>query len=298
MSASASASGSASASASAHAERMTLYGIDPGPVNTGLCEYDATHGRVRSLERVQFRESGAGHDDLGSARLISQVTAWINKNVGRFTDSLIFIENQPPESYGQEGQAIQHTFQALFGDRCIPVNPASYKARYGEYFPRHPMYDTFPLHRRAANQKEYDRKNAILSGKQFVPEAIRREYEQKNPKKHDDAYEAYWIARFGNDFMFGDDGKLLDKPKPPTRRKRSEGPHPRGRPSPKAKAKAKANPKAKGVAKPKPKSRPMAKAKSARTKKVTAKGKAEADPDYDEDEDDLLSLDISAATSQ
>lgn len=263
----------ASAQAPKHSQ---VFGLDPGSVNMGLCEFDRTHNRVTSLERVQFRAPGTGANDLGNARLIGQVTDWIRKNALRFSNSVIFIENQPPSAHGREGQAVQHTFQAFFGDQCVPINPASYKARYAEHFPRHPGYDGFPAHRRIENQKAYDRKNAILSGHKFISASVRDEYEKKNPQKKDDAYEAYWIARYGMDFMFNMDNSLRDTPTPAPRRKRGEA-HPRGR-----SAKAKPKAKAKAAAK-----------RRASTKRPTAKKRAapkDEDTVSDSDSDSLIDL--------
>ena len=267
----------ASASASAAVKRHRVFGIDPGSVNMGLCERDLSRNCVTSLERVQFRAPGTGSNDLGSARLIGQVTAWIRANAARFSDSVIFIENQPPDAHGREGQAVQHTFQAFFGDQCVPVNAGAAKARYGEHFPRHPRYEEFPANRRAENQKAFDRKNAIIFGRKYVPEAVKDEYERKNPKKKDDAYEAALYALYGADCMIDADGTLRDAPTPIPRRKRGDV-HPRGRPA----AKSASKPKAKAKAAPKPK------AKRAASKKRAAPSKDVVSSD--DDDDDVIDL--------
>ncbi len=218
----------------ARPRRIRAFGIDPGSVNMGLAEYDATRRRFLSLERVQFRASaprGSRTADTGQARLIKSVADWVSDNLDRFHDSLIFIENQPPKAYGEEGQAVQHAFQTLFQDRCIPVNAASMKAHFAEHFPRHPKYATFKTRERAVeNQKAYDRKNAILAGRKLIPKAVCDDYESKNPGKKDDAFEAAFYALFGAERMMHGDGSLRETPLPPRRRKRSEV-HPRGRPS-------------------------------------------------------------------
>lgn len=235
------------ASAAAPPRHRRIFGIDPGSVNMGLCERDLERNRVTSLERVQFRAPGAGSNDLGNARLIGQVTAWIRENAARFADSVIFIENQPPDAHGREGQAVQHTFQAFFGAQCVPVNAGAAKARYGEHFPRHPRYAEFPAHRRAENQKAYDRKNAIIFGRKYVPAAVKDEYERKNPAKKDDAYEAALYALYGADCMIDADGTLRAAPTPIPRRKRGDV-HPRGRPAAKSAGEAAAKPRAKAAA--------------------------------------------------
>lgn len=276
------------AAASRDARGPHVFGLDPGSVNGGLAE--RRNGRVVSLERLQFRAPGTGGDDLGHARLIGQVTDWIRKNAGRFSDSVIFMEDQPPDAYGREGQAVQYTFQAFFGDQCVPVNAAACKARYGEHFPRHPRYMEFPPHRRAENQKAFDRKNAIIFGRKYVPETVKTEYEKKNPTKKDDAYEAALYALYGEECMIDTDGSLRDAPTPIPRRKRNEV-HPRGRP---AAAKPKAKPKAKAAAKPKaktaakPKAKPKAKtAAKPKARKRTASGK---NVDKEEEVIDLTEL--------
>ena len=214
----------------ARPRRIRAFGIDPGSVNMGLAEYDVTRRRWLSLERVQFRAPGTRGGDIGQARLIKAVADWVSDNLERFHDSLIFIENQPPKAYGEEGQAVQHAFQTLFQDRCIPINAAAMKAHFAEQFPRHPKYATFNPERAVANQKEHDRKSAIIAGRKMIPKAVCDEYELKNPSKKDDAFEAAFYALFGAERMIADDGSLRDKPLPPRRRKRGEV-HPRGRPS-------------------------------------------------------------------
>jgi hypothetical protein len=295
----------AAASGSAGRDRIRVFGVDPGSVNMGLAEYDATRGRVISLERVQFRASGTGGNDAGQARLIKSVVAWIRENLPRFHNSVIFIENQPPEAYGHEGQAVQHAFQTIFVDRCIPVLPESVKQRFGKYFPKHPRIKEFDPHRKRANQYAYDKRNAIINGRQFVPAAVREEYERKNPTKKDDAYDAYWIARYGADFMLMEDGSVRDKPKPAPRLKRGEV-HPRGRAKRTAKAapkaKPKPKPKAKAKAKPKARAAPKRSANSKRKKMEQSSGSDTEDTiSYSEDESgssDVVDLTASAPASK
>ncbi len=218
------------AAGAARPRRVRAFGIDPGSVNMGLAEYDATRRRFLSLERVQFRAPGTRGGDAGQARLIKSVATWVEANLERFHDSLIFIEIQPPKAHGEEGQAVQHAFQTLFQDRCIPVSAAAMKAHFAEHFPRHPKYASFTPQRAIENQKAYDRKNAIIAGRKLIPKAVCDDYESKNPGKKDDAFEAAFYALFGAERMLHDDGSLRDKPLPPRRRKRGEV-HPRGRPS-------------------------------------------------------------------
>ena len=219
----------ASAAQAVRPRRIRAFGIDPGSVNMGLAEYDVTRRRFLSLERVQFREPGTRGGDIGQSRLIKSVADWVSDNLERFHDALLFIEVQPPKAHGEEGQAVQHAFQTLFQDKCIPVNAAAMKAHFAEHFPRHPKYATFTPQRAVENQKAYDRKNAIISGRKLIPKAVCDEYERKNPGKKDDAFEAAFYALFGAERMMADDGSLRDKPLPPRRRKRGEV-HPRGRP--------------------------------------------------------------------
>lgn len=264
------------ASAAADAPRRKrgphAFGIDPGSVFCGVAE--RMNGRVISLERVQFRAPHTGGNDLGHARLIGQVTKWIRENAGRFSDAVIFIEDQPPDAYGREGQAVQYTFQAFFGDQCVPVNAAACKARYGEHFPRHPRYAEFAAHRRAENQKAYDRKNAIEWGRKYIPENVTAEYEKKNPQKKDDAYEAALYALYGEECMIDAEGSLRSEPTPIPRRKRGEV-HPRGRPKAKS---ATPKPKAKSAAKPK--------AKTAGRKRTASKAVVSSS----DDDDDVVDL--------
>ncbi len=206
--------------------RVRVFGIDPGSVNLGLCEYDVTHDRAMSLERIQLRRSGDKRPDLGNARIIHKLVKWITANADRFYGATVFIESQPSER-GGEIWAVQHAFQAIMDEQCVPVAPAAVKARYAEHFPKHPRYNEFAVHRRQQNQYNYDKKNAKVNGRKFVPEHVRKDYEEKNAKD-DDAYDAFWIARYGRDFLMEKSGVLRATPVPPRRRKRGEtNPRPR-----------------------------------------------------------------------
>ena len=185
---------------------VILWGVDPGSVNCGLCKLNATSGEVLDLRRVEFRQSqkmaGNGHrraadTDLGNGRLMDSVSHYILVTaVKDFTNTLVPIEVQPPTS-DREIVSVQHTFQALMGsDKCLPVSPHAVKAHFSEYFPAKPG-----AKRNSPEQYRYDKRNAIINGRRFVPRRVREKYERENPDKKDDAYDAYWIARFAAERM-------------------------------------------------------------------------------------------------
>lgn len=180
---------------------VILWGIDPGPVNCGMCKYDATRGVALELKRVEFRQSQrmgengrrrAADTDLGNAQLVNSVSQYILVTAAEdFAGCLVPTEVQPPDA-NREAVAVQHAFQALMGsDKCLPVSPHAVKAHFSEYFPAKPG-----VPRNSAEQYRYDKRNAIVNGRRFVPRRVRDKYERENPQKKDDGYDAYWIARF------------------------------------------------------------------------------------------------------
>ncbi len=236
-SASASADGSAPAVVTAD-QGQVIIGIDPGPVNCGECTIRVTGSemRVEKLKRIQFREPGSDTSDFG-AGVIDAVTQWVADHAHWFANGeIIFIENQRPDACtrgtrtGQandflrvEALAVQHAFMTLFGrERCIVVAPHAVKARYSQHFPRVPDYNT---PRGRAAQYRADKRNAVLAGRELTPAVVRNRYEEKNPKKKDDAYDALFIAKYGADFFLDEFGNVRDKPVKSKRRTNEERPH-------------------------------------------------------------------------
>lgn len=239
----ASASASATGTSDDDAGGQVIHGIDPGPVNCGYCRIRVTEAghRVEALERISFRQSGADTSDYGTS-VIDGVTKWISDNSDRFAHGeIIFIENQRPDAgmntrgarFGQandfvrtEALAVQHAFMTIFGgNRCIVVAPHAVKARYSKYFPRVPDYQTA---KGRAAQYRADKKNAIIHGRSKAPKHVRKRYERANPKKLDDAYDAYWIAKYGVDFFLDAAGGVRSKPLKSKRRSNPERPRTAG----------------------------------------------------------------------
>ena len=185
-----------------------VFGVDPGTVNCGICEYNVTAGRARRLERIQFRSSRAEGDkeseDPGNAKIVDSVVAYLFDNEERFDGRLFFVEDQ--NTYQQEGRqkhcrevlAVQHTLQAILGsENCIAVSPSSVKSEFGEHFPKKPDLQALPSAKRTKAQYAHDKRSAVTAGRKLVPPAVREAYELANPGKRDDAYDAFFVALYG-----------------------------------------------------------------------------------------------------
>ena len=209
----------------AHNGHLIIHGVDPGAVNCGICKYDVTLGKVVDMKRVSFRESHTLDEnrrkkkqdtDLGNANLIESISQYILvEKAEDFAGSQVFIEDQQRDN--KEVLSVQHTFQALMGKaKCVPVSPHAIKAHFSDYFPAKPG-----VHRNSEEQYRYDKNNAITYGRQFIPKKIRQKYELENPKKKDDGYDAYWVARFAAERLIDpESGERITLP--PKKRKRNE----------------------------------------------------------------------------
>ena len=206
-----------------------VIGVDPGSVNCGICAYDTTTGEALSLHRVEFRASTAkgkgkagdgDQSDLGNAHLIENVFKYVRRHPDLFRGRLVFVEDQhryqeeKRQRFSKEVLAVQHALQALLGfDWCVPVAPRGVKAYFGEYFPEKPGISSLPADKRQAAQYAYDKRNAVKNGRRFVPLRVQDEYDEENPDKKDDAYDAYWIARYGAERLVDEQtGARLAKP--------------------------------------------------------------------------------------
>ncbi len=196
-------------------KEIFVNGIDPGPVNCGITTYDPLTGKIETLRKVGFRKKRvkdangkkkSSDTDLGHAKLLEQVTQYITNNENIFSDKLTFIENQFSEDilsnevqgpHKSEAKAIQIAFQALLGkNKCIPVAPNAVKQHFPEYFPRLQGISHLPASKRKTLQYKEDKHNAEFWGRKFTPNDVKNKYEKENQKK-DDAYDAFWIARYG-----------------------------------------------------------------------------------------------------
>ena len=241
------------------------------------------------LMRAQIREKNTGGDDIGSQRLLILLNRWILREAKLFSQSVVVIENQPPDAQ-REVVAIQHGIQMRLGGRCKAVQAGAYKAIFGDDFPRHPNYFEFKNDKlRKDAQKRYDRRSAVVNGKGRVDPSIVAAYEEENKgEKFDDAYEALYIALYGIKALVSKDGThLLPTPRAAPRRKVADGPHPRGRV---AVTKAEAKRAARATL---PKAKPKATAKKATASTTNAAAAAAAAAaavvtSADKDDDDAL----------
>jgi len=226
-----------------------ILGVDPGAVNAGLCWMDLHSDgttRVTRLERVAFRESGAGGNDVGRRNLIASVRGWILANRERLGDTVVFIEEQRPGdisrtaelgedirgsaraafdaanrklSYSMEIIAVQDVFVTLLAQQCVVVLSSAIKDHFDWVFPMRKDLAGKTPHQRHTMQRYANKKNAVAKGRREVPLAVRMEFELRNPLKKDDAYDAYWIAQYGAERFFDPDGTLRQYPTPQKRKK-------------------------------------------------------------------------------
>lgn len=240
-------------------ERITTqFGVDPGTVNCGIAEYDFIKEEAVHLERLQFRKSRKKDDpkketDIGNAKLIETVSQYIIDNRDRFAGKKVFIEDQQSNATKKEGKggwnnpaiaaaqekiakevlAVQHVFQTMLGLDCVPVSAHQVKAHFPEIFPALPG-----CKRNSKKQYAADKRNAVKRGREEVPDQVRQEYETKNPQKKDDAYDAYFIAKFGAERRRTKEGNIneliMDRgpkkkpknyqnPRPQTKRRQKNG---------------------------------------------------------------------------
>ena len=121
----------------------------------------------------------------------------------------------------------------MFGADCVPVSAHQVKAHFPEIFPALPG-----VKRNSRKQYAEDKKNAVKNGRKEVPGRVKRRYEEKNPDKKDDAYDAYYIAKFGSERRRRKDGdidelvpdkgpkkkpKNYQNPRPQTKRRQKNG---------------------------------------------------------------------------
>ncbi len=206
---------------------VVIYGIDPGSVNCGFCEYNATKGNAQELDTVSFREKNhfdnngkkrSDETDMGQTKIIESVVDFLFRERERFQGRNFFIENQQ-QSDRKEILAVQHAFQAILGPRCIPIAPAGIKACYSDYFPKKPGTDQLTPTKRKEAQYRYDKRNAIKHGRKLVPKRVRDSYAKKHPSKSDDAYDAFFIAKFAAEWLLDEETHQ----KPEKRKKRKRG---------------------------------------------------------------------------
>ena len=225
-----------------------IIGFDPGTVNCGMAVYNRRTRKICLLLRLQFRASrpaGEPPNDPGHIKLQFGTLSVLAEYTDIFSDSVVFIEDQPPlyakfiaEAQRQtraEVRAVQLTIQTFCivqGVRGHAISAMSYKQFMGHVMPHYDQEGTEEDRGvRSDKQKELDRRNAIKWCRANLPTTVVDTYEKstRNQKK-DDAYEAGILALYVADVWFNDDGTMRDERKPLARRKK-EDVHPRGRPS-------------------------------------------------------------------
>jgi len=200
-----------------------IVGIDPGPVNCGVCIYDLENDCPISIERISFREKNTFDEkgkkevvDPGSAKLLDNVAAFINERFDDWKDNnvKVFIEDQVAgrKDKGDESgvihgevSAVQYGIQALLGSKmCCVVAPRSVKCHFRQYFPQVEEREDEAKFQHKKRQYQSDKQNAIKNGKQFVPMHISEVI--KKDKKRDDYYDSLWICKWASDVMKGKPG--------------------------------------------------------------------------------------------
>ncbi len=203
-------------------DHFIVVGIDPGSVHTGLCKYDAIERKVLDMDLLQLRPSGR---KANSQEITNALKESMNQEGGvlrRFLQGVDRVGVEDQVHTGNDKQmAQQHVLYSEIGkDVCSRVFSHAVKSRFRRYFPldrqsperlelldqkwleRYGKVDTVEAKtkrmkkRIASHQKLVNKRNAVKYGRLFVPKEIRHRIDQEHPKKKDDVYDAYWIARY------------------------------------------------------------------------------------------------------
>lgn len=161
---------------------ILITGIDPGPVNCGICLFNVTQKRVVACKALRFRET---NEDVSVEELIESVRQYVTRDPdGYFRRSKnVYVEQQRDNL---PNLSIQYTIQALVGyPKCSFVQSNAVKCKFAEHFPE--------------TTWEENKKYAVKSGiKTMSPEELAimpRKGKRKKSFDHN-CFDAVWIARY------------------------------------------------------------------------------------------------------
>lgn len=181
-----------------------IIGIDPGPVNCGVCLFDVKREVPIEMDVISFREKRKKTDkqSLGYSGIMEAVKEYVRPKVEKWMSSntLVGVEDQVVGRMGGrkgkqhnvlngETSCIQYAIQALVpSEMFATVSPSAVKNRYR---------DDFPIVGKDGDQYASDKKNAIINGRKYVPDKMMKAL----GKKKDDALDAFWICKYLNDLL-------------------------------------------------------------------------------------------------
>jgi hypothetical protein len=209
-------SSSAAAAAAAHGRRrpmdqpapppsaLCVLGVDVGSEHLGYCLYDAMQQRVLDLGVISLRRGARGASTkhlIDSARDVIDTYGHVPSLKPLLVQAhRVFVEDQTFTNSSPH-LAIQNVFQTVLGAaRCGPVQASAVKRRFRYYFPLIDDEHRARVKHPEEAQRRANKRAAWVNGRQFVQDTDLRRRMQREPKR-DDAYDAYWIARYGAERM-------------------------------------------------------------------------------------------------
>lgn len=185
---------------------FVVMGVDPGPVNMGLCVYEAVGRRVLDGLLVRLTDDSRA---TSVGELIERLTqlcrpdGQLGQLMARHRVSLTVVENQA--STGNHRQiCLQDTLHALIGPASTRVvQPSAVKERFRRWFPPIGAEHRAAVKHPAAAQQRANKRAAVENGRQFFPDGLRAQLEalraERGAEEHrlTDVYDAFWTARYG-----------------------------------------------------------------------------------------------------
>lgn len=165
-------------------ERITITGIDPGPVNCGFVQIDAITGKVIKAKLVAFRRSG---EHSSRDTLIESVKKFVELDKYKFFNTCYVVVESQEAEVCLENLAVQYSLQALLGtDKCTSIASNSWKADFREHFPilRGVTKST---------QHYYNKKNATTAGRKLLSPGELKLFDTPKGEEHH-LFDAYFIA--------------------------------------------------------------------------------------------------------
>ena len=199
-----------------------IVGIDPGPVNCGVCEYDIENDIPLALYHISFRGHQKKEDGIKIHNLIEAVRNFIlDKYDGwKEKNAIIGVEDQiagrlEKREFGNingETDAIQYGIQALLGkNMCTSIAPRLVKCHFRQFFPKVEEISGETSFDKQKRQYRSDKNQALKEGQDFVPLNMKIQFKSyaldKNIKidktVKPDPYDALWICKYMSDTVKG-----------------------------------------------------------------------------------------------
>lgn len=193
---------------------VIIVAIDPGPVNGGICLFNATKGKVLGCKPTRLRCVG---EKIPLEEILDRAKRHVKEDhFGFFARaSAVYIEQQ----LFRTNLSIQCGFyNAVENLPCNFIQSNSLKARYRKYFPIKKKDET-------TRQYTLNKKNAIKSGLMTLSKKERKLLPvigtTRKPKYDHNAMDSIWLARYATEVFLGNDLGLCTK-EPKNKRKRKK----------------------------------------------------------------------------